>query len=81
MQYIKEQCSHLLPFILHMGKYLQDRDRILADEDMIKIVEVTDQIRQMLDASRLFYALNAYAAVKVICLFFLKNNKRKYVLI
>ena len=61
---IKEKCSHLLPFILQMGRYLQNREQILADVDMIRIMELTDQIRQLLDPkSRLFYALNAYAAV------------------
>ena len=63
---IKKQSSRLLPFVLHMSKYFKSRDDVTADRDFQMIDQTVTQMRHLLDKkSRMYYALNAFAAVKV----------------
>ena len=63
---VKDKSGQLLPFVLHMSKYFKSRENITADLDFTMIDQIAVQIQHLLNSkSRMYYALNAYAAVKV----------------
>ena len=64
---MKEKASHLLPFVLDMGKYLSiSQAELLNDEDMQKVMSAIDESGLSLDGkSRMCHALNGYIVCKV----------------
>ena len=50
---MKEKCGHLFPFILHMEKYFKNQEAILADRDMMRIMQATDDLMHLFDAFKM----------------------------
>ena len=64
---MKERASHLLPFVLDMGKYLSiEQAELLNNEDMKKVMSAIDESGLSLNGkSRMCHVLNGYIVCKV----------------
>ena len=68
---MEERSSHLLPFVLDMGKYLSiEQAELLNDEDMKNVMNAIDESGLSLDGkSRMYHALNGYIVCNLFLLF------------
>ena len=67
MRGMKDEASHLFPFLLHMGKYFElPYEELIEDEDLDAIMNALDSSGMLLDEKAVIStALSGYAACKV----------------